>query len=283
MITKFKLFELVDYGNFDLSDVKTYEGNLYYYSKDPITKKDITENSIFYPVNRADASDTQSEYIYQVKVKKPLFKRQLDFIFLVDLNEEEEINEKNFSGFFYSDSITSEWKCKIKPEDITSFKEIGGFVKYDTHNPDRIDVELSEKTDDWLYSYIGSGSLMLDTLTQDIIDELKPFRPDKPLKIYKGIEEVQIKFFSKDKPPYKKGQFINSNFEMATSWTTNILIARRFVDEYPSSPPFVITMVVDPKDVLVDVQKLPTQYYHTNQREIIVLPGEYEYKIIWEG
>jgi len=124
----------------------------------------------------------------------------------------------------------------------------------------------------------------LKDLTQDIVDELKPFRPTKSLKIYKGIEEVQIRYFSKDKPPYKKGQLVTSNFyKMATSWTTNILVARRFVDEYPSSPPFVIIMEVKPDDVLVDVQKLPTQYYHTNQKEIIVLPGKYEYKIVWEN
>jgi len=42
-------------------------------------------------------------------------------------------------------------------------------------------------------------------------------------------------------------------------------------------------MIVEPKDVLVDVQKLPRQYYHTNQREIIILPGEYEYKVVWDG
>ena len=81
----------------------------------------------------------------------------------------------------------------------------------------------------------------------------------------------------------KKGQEITSNFVLPTSWSTNILIARRFIDHYPSTPPFVIMMDVEPKDVLVDVQKLPREYYHTNQREIIILPGRYNYKIVWEG
>jgi len=70
---------------------------------------------------------------------------------------------------------------------------------------------------------------------------------------------------------------------MPTSWSTNILIARRFIDDFPSSTPFVASMIVDPKDILVDVQMLPEQYYHTNQREIIMLPGEYEYKLVWNG
>jgi len=124
---------------------------------------------------------------------------------------------------------------------------------------------------------------MLKDLTQDIIDELKPFKPKKLMKIYKGIEEVQIKYFSKKQPPYKKSQIIKSNFTMATSWTTNVLIARRFIDEYPSSPPFVGYMIADPKDMLVDVQMLPEQHYHTNQREIIMLPGKYEYKLVWSN
>jgi len=196
--------------------------------------------------------------------------------------DNDDIDKNDYSGYFYADSITGEWRCKIEPGDITNFKEIGGFVKYDTHSPDKLDVELSEKTDNWLYSYI-SGSLRLDKLSQYTIDELKPFRPKEKLKIYKGIEEVQINFFSKEKAPYKKGQKITTDFGMATSWTTNVLIARRFVDDYPSSTPFVIEMTVEPKDVLVDVQKLPRQYYHTNQREIIVLPGKYDYRIVWEG
>jgi hypothetical protein len=33
----------------------------------------------------------------------------------------------------------------------------------------------------------------------------------------------------------------------------------------------------------VDVRMLPRQYYHTNQREIIMSPGNYTYKIIWKG
>ena len=74
-----------------------------------------------------------------------------------------------------------------------------------------------------------------------------------------------------------------SKFDYSTSWTTNILTARRFIDEYPSSTPFVVTMIVEPKDILVNVEMLPDRYYHTNQREIILLPGKYSYKIIWEG
>jgi len=68
-----------------------------------------------------------------------------------------------------------------------------------------------------------------------------------------------------------------------TSWSRNPLIARRFVDEYPSSQPFVVEMIAQPQDMLVDVQMLSKQYYHTNQREIIMKPGKYTYRIVWEG
>ena len=55
-------------------------------------------------------------------------------------------------------------------------------------------------------------------------------------------------------------------------------------DDYPSSIPFVVMMVAKPEDILVDVRLLPNEYYHTNQREIIMMPNvDYEFKIIWEG
>ena len=274
-----KKFELVDYNEFDLSEVDEYEGNLYLYSEHKVNLKDIkSDELIVYPHNRADASGTDSEYIYQIKVKKPLRKRIMDFMFFEE--DEEEIDESKYSGIFYEGNITREWKASIKKEDIISFRYIGGFVKYDKFTPKNPNLKLSEKTNSWLYSYI-SGSLLLKKLTDDIIEELKPLRPKKPIKIYKGIEEVQINYYSMDKRPYKLGQTVESYFNLSTSWTTNILIARRFVDDYPSSQPFVAQMTVNPIDILVDVQMLPEQHYHTNQREIIDLPGNYEYKLIW--
>lgn len=280
-----KTIELVDYKKINyFDDIKEHSGPVYLYTDIPVDKDEI-ENGRYriYLYNRADASDTESEYIYQIKLKKPLYKKEGNGFFgFFDWEDNDKIDLSKYSGYFYK-SITDELLVKItNPEDILNFKLIGGFVKYDKSKTDRKNIKLSEKTNDWLYSYI-SGSMRVPAITQDIIDELKQFKNTEPIKIYKGIEEVQIKHHSEIAPPYKKGQIITSEFNFPTSWSTNILIARRFVDDYPSSTPYVISMIVDPKDILVNVQMLPKQYYHTNQREITLLPGKYTYKIIWEG
>jgi len=75
MITKFKIFELVDYNQIDYEQ-DTYNGNLYLYSDEPLELEDIDFDNLdhlkqIYLTNRADASDINSEYIYQIKTKKP--------------------------------------------------------------------------------------------------------------------------------------------------------------------------------------------------------------------
>lgn len=275
-----KTFELVDYNKPEY-DIEEYNGPVYLYSDKPLDKDNIDKGRI-YLYNRADASDTSSEYIYQIKLKNPLYKSQSGSFGFYSFDDEEEKDYNHYSGYFFKDMLGDMQVRIVKPEDILSFRHIGGFVKYDKDKSKKLNIKLSEKTDSWLYKYI-SGSLLIPKLTSDIIDELKPFKSTEKIKVYKGIEEVQIKHQSKDNPPYKTGQNIISKFDYSTSWTTNILTARRFIDEYPSSTPFVVTMIVEPKDILVNVEMLPDRYYHTNQREIILLPGKYSYKIIWEG
>lgn len=281
-----KKYEIVDYDEPDY-DMKEYSGPVYLYTDKPATKEDIDKYRI-YMYNRADASDTQSEYIYQIKLKKPLYKKDLDFFgfdSMDDILSGKKVPDKTseYSGYFYN-AITSEILVKItNPEDIISFKLIGGFIKYDKNYPEKVNIELSEETEDFLYSYIG-GTILHKKLTPQIKKELEQFKPKESIKIYKGIEEVQIKYNSNIKPPYHKGQIIKANFSHFTSWTTNVLIARRFIDDYPSSTPFVVMMIAKPEDILVDVRLLPGEYYHTNQREIIMMPNaDYEFKIVWEG
>ena len=290
-----KTFELVDYNKPYFYDMdEEYNGPVYLYSDKPLTKDQIGEGRI-YLYNRADASDTSSEYIYQIKLKNPIQKKEGNGFFgfsnfnfdkfddednkLLGITKKPK-EEKKYSGYFYY--VLGDIQVNItEPEDITNFKLIGGFVKYDKDKSGRLDIELSEKTNSWLYNYI-SGSLRVPKLTQDIIDELKEFKSKESIKIFKGIEEVQIRHTSEDQPPYKRGQVITSEFSYPTSWTTNMLIARRFIDDEPSSPPYVVSMTISPENVLANVKMLPKEYYHANQREIIVLPGSYEYKIIWD-
>ena len=269
--------EIVDYDIDDSEIDGDYNGFVYLYSDKKLTIKDITPRYRIYLYNKADACDTDSEYIYQIKLKNPIYKKEELDIFSTDTKDE------TYSGFYERSWITQEILVHINSnEEITSFREIGGFCKYDKEKIEKLDIKLSKKTDEWLYEYI-SGKLNMKTPDDDIIKELEQFRPNKPIKIYKGIEEVQLRYYDTGETEFKVGDVLESYFSRPFSWTRNILIARTFVDDYPSSTPFVISMTINPDDVLVDVQKLPNKYYHTNQREIITLPGEYKYKIIWEG
>ena len=288
-----KIFELTNYSKKNIEDIdEEYFGDIYLYTDKPILIPN--EESIYgyriYLNNRADASDTQSEYIYRIKLKKPLYKKEIESLsfnsmsFFPDLLgfSKNTKDYSKYSGYFYVD-IFNELQVRITNyDDIVDFKLIGGFKKYDKDSLNRKNIKLSEETHDFLYSYI-SGQIIHKKLTDDIKKELEQFKPLHNIKIYKGIEEVQIKHYTNIKPPYKKGQMIKANIEHLSSWTTNVLIARRFIDDYSSSIPFVAMMIAEPKDILVDVRQLPEDYYHTNQREIIMLPNQYDFKLVWEG
>ena len=92
-----------------------------------------------------------------------------------------------------------------------------------------------------------------------------------------------IKHHSENKPPYKVGDEIEAIWYGPASWTTNPMIARAFVDDSPSSQPFLIKMIAQPEQILVDTRKLKKLYYHTDQREITMLPGAYRFKVVWAG
>ena len=309
IMKKYKDFisEIVDYnkGFISLEDLPDIiNQNYYLYTREPVTLEQVKKKDLIMVqlINTASASETQHEYIYQIKVKKSLYKKKSLYNLFDDdqlsgdesgfiLGDKKDItgykkfDDSQFSGYFKKEDYGQEVVAWIKPEDITSFRHIGGFVKYDKNLPQKLDVEISEESDDFLYSYI-SGVIFHKKPTPEIKKELEKFKPKSPIKIYKGIEEVQIKHQALMlDPPFKKGQIIDVSIPHFTSWTSNILVARTFIDDYPSSPPFVVVMTAKPEDILVDVRMLPdpSRYYAANQREIIMSPGNYTYKIIWEG
>lgn len=279
-----KKFEVIDYNNEHDSE-DDYHGNIYLYSEKPLTLEQLKKQDsvVGFIYNKPDTASTSSEYVYQVKTKKPLYyKKSLRSLrTLDDFENRKTPDENNYSGFITNDIITSEQIAEVKTEDIISFKLIGGFKKYDKEEKGRKNIELSKETESFLSSYIG-GAIFPDKVTPKIEKELEQFKPDKSIKIFKGIEEVQMIERSDKNPPYKKGDFITTNFNHPSSWTTNIMVARSFIDEEPSSPPYVAMMVAQPKDILVDVQMLPKQYYHANQREIIMKPNAYTFKLVWD-
>jgi len=283
------LAEINDYSKYDIDDYdETYNGSVYFYSEHPVTLEEVKKepNLQVLLFNRADASDTTSEYVYQIKTKKPLYKKYDSLKHWMSLDHDEfdskKIDVSQFSGYFKYSTMTQENIAYIDTKDIISFRLVGGFVKYDKEKIDPRHINISDEADNFLYSYI-SGQINHKKLTPEIQAELEQFKPNGPVKIYKGIEEVQIRHYSEQQPPYKLGQFVTTTFPHITSWTRNPLIGRRFIDDYPSSVPFLVEMVVKPEDMVVDVQMLPNKYYHTNQREIMLKPGTYSYKIVWMG
>jgi hypothetical protein len=295
MILKYFDFvnEIVDYDS-SYHDINEYpeiiNRNYYLFSDRPLTLEEVKrEGDVAVKFsNVASASSSDSEYIYQVKLKKPVYKKKsLSNSFFDSMFSEgdTEFDDSKYSGYFKKDWISNDLVAIIKTDHIVNFRYIGGFVKYDKKIPKKIMVDLSEETERFLHSYIG-GTILHKKVTPEIIKELKRFKPKSSIKIYKGIEEIQIRHQTDIKPPYKKGQIIyNAEIPHCSSWTSNILVARTFIDDYPSSQPFVVTRWAQPKNILVDVRMLPdpSKYYEANQREIIMLPGIYNYKIVWAG
>lgn len=77
-VRKILLKELHDYAKKDMDELgDIYNGYTYFHSKTPIELSDVQKQDTLYTdlVNRADASGTDSEYIYRIKTKKPLYNK----------------------------------------------------------------------------------------------------------------------------------------------------------------------------------------------------------------
>jgi hypothetical protein len=289
-INEYKKIDLEPNRNSD----ETYHGPLFIHSEEPLTLEEVKKmksiKAKFH--NKLDACDIDSEYIYKINTKHPIVNRNMEFN-LKDTVKDASINpvppkgdeeEEPSSGTFSSFWSSMSQEAVIKTDDITYFKRIGGFCSYDKEKVKRQDRKLKEETEEFVSSFIQGATLHHETLTDEIIEDLKWTRPDKPIKVYKGIEEVQIRFLlNSPEPPYKKGQTITAKWTGPASWTVNPMIGRAFIDDYPSSQPFLIEMIVEPDQVLMDTRKLSKLYYHTDQREITLLPGTYTFKIVWAG
>lgn len=273
----------------------TYHGPLFIHSEEPLDLEDLKgqQNVKAKFHNKLDACDIDSEYIYKIMTKHPIRNKNMEYT-LKDTAKDASINpvppkkgeqkEEPSSGTFSSFFSSMPQEATIKTDDITYFKRVGGFCSYDKEKVERQEKELEPETEEFVSSFIQGATLHHEELTDDIIKDLKWTRPDKPIKVYKGIEEVQIRFLlNTPPPPYEKGQTITAKWTGPASWTVNPMIGRAFIDDYPSSQPFLIEMTVEPDQVLMDTRKLSRLYYHTDQREITLLPGTYTFKIVWAG
>lgn len=285
-----QLNEEIDYKDIDISDLEgdTYKGYSYLYSKTPINIKDIKRKEVITTQlsNRPEANNDIGNYIYLIKTKNPLDIRRKGFEFSIDDGDIFDTKPKEstkFSGYIKKEFITRETVVYIKTKDIIKFKLIGGFSKFDKNIPNKRDIKLSEDASSFLSTYM-TGRILHNKLTPSIENELEKFKLNKTIKLYKGIEQVQLEHHTSQKDNYKVGDILLFEYPFFSSWSTNFLLAKRFIDEYPSSTPFVIEYTTLPEDILVDTRLLPEQYFISNQREVILKKNrEYKIKIIWKG
>ena len=281
------LNEEIGYEKIDISDLEgdTYNGYTYYYSNSPISFDDIKKDTkiVTSLINRAEANDDIGNYIYIVKTKYPLEIKRDDFSFDIDNPLHNIDNPIKYSGSIENNFITHSKMCHILTKDITKFKLIGGFKKFDNNSPEKLDIIISDETDAFLSSYM-TGRILHQKITPIVEKELSQFKLNKPIKLYKGIEEVQLHYHTPKDNNFEVKDVLPFTYPYFSSWSTNFLIAKRFIDDYPSTTPYVVEYIAQPNDILVDTRLLPNQYFMSEQREVILKKDkEYSIKIVWKG
>ena len=281
------LNEGIGYEKIDISDLEgdTYNGYTYYYSNSPISFDDIKKDTkiVTSLINRAEANDDFGNYIYIVKTKYPLEIKRNDFSFDIDNPLHNIDNPIKYSGSIEKNFITRSTMCHIPTKDITKFKLISGFKKFDNNSPEKLDIIISDETDTFLSSYM-TGRILHQKITPIVEKELSQFKLNKPIKLYKGIEEVQLHYHTPKDNNFEVKDVLPFTYPYFSSWSTNFLIAKRFIDDYPSTTPYVVEYIAQPDDILVDTRLLPNQYFMSDQREVILKRDkEYSMKIVWKG
>lgn len=117
----------------------------------------------------------------------------------------------------------------------------------------------------------------------------------KSIKVFKGIRTDWLQspkqekfFYNKLKNDLNVFDSYTFSFKNASSWTTNLAIADDFAFVNKPYIDFVagaiISVVVKPKDIIIDTRllskKILSKLYYEDQREIILMPGQYTCKII---
>lgn len=129
----------------------------------------------------------------------------------------------------------------------------------------------------------------LDVPYTALYNELRNYRPTTPVKLYRGLQYgTKIK-------PVKVGQKIKITGKYLSSWTYSAETADRFAryqaseslgmgmlmffdqlkekKDYQGKGGFVVTAMVDPEEMLVDLTKTPSFFSgHGSESEVIVLP-----------
>lgn len=98
-----------------------------------------------------------------------------------------------------------------------------------------------------------------------------PLRPSKPYQIFRGMYNAKTIF----KLPVRLGETRSITFERPSSWTTNRCMAEVYAS-YISSYGIIISMLVDPKDVIVDSRYIDNEWIKNNLNRVVFVPVQDE-------
>ena len=173
-------------------------------------------------------------------------------------------------------------------------------------------TDMTAATAKELHSAMGDprGYFNVGAFARRELRSLK-LQPEKPIVIYRGLYfseralrdesyggQVDLKDGLKFLRSVREGtRVVDLNWDLPSAWTTDINIARRYAlmakahyyQNDPAPPEgtgttgalgFVISTLIDPKDVVVDYRILAQKLGWESKDEIIVEPGTYKCRIV---
>lgn len=155
---------------------------------------------------------------------------------------------------------------------------------------------LSGETKRFLREWVNTNSKDMPRPSPDIVEELRPYRPDGTLLLFRGVRFGDVgELVEFTKQFAETGKAFPFESTRWSSWTTSKEVATRFgryssatshndamtgwlsmvknQKDYSGSGGYVIGARVQPDQCLVDLNKTGISGQHGNESEIIVKPG----------
>ena len=147
-----------------------------------------------------------------------------------------------------------------------------------------VDRYLSPDSSEWIRKWrrgIEMGGMSAIKISEDTISELAEYKRCNPIRVHRGIgiNDNNIKDIEPFLP-LTEGKQITFTEVRPRSWTTDRNVAEGFARPNSISKAllrgFVVEMIIEPKDILVDTNLLQITDQFNSQDEVVVLPGTYQ-------
>lgn len=179
---------------------------------------------------------------------------------------------------YFSDSYI--YKYFIPKTVLKGLEFITSKFEYDSNLIKDNNISISDEAFKILSKYMSKSGNNIPKNNWVLFNDLSL---DKPIKIYRGyswsIENLH-KLTNFNKYPFHLNDTLISTSKLATSWTSNKLIAEGFVEQQFG---VILEMTVNPTDVIADTRKINDKQllrlYSNKQYEIIIKPGKYSCRI----